>query len=314
MKPLFLPQKLLPGDKAALTAPSSPVPAERLKAAVKSVEYLGLEPVVMESCFMSHGYMAGPDKRRAEDINSAFRRKDIKAVFCLRGGFGASRLLPLLDFDMIRENPKIFVGYSDITALHTVFSCLCGFITFHAPMPNTDYTRMDAFSLSRLRELLFEEKTSLTAENPPGEKMRILSPGSCSGLLTGGNLSLTAAALGSPYEIDTKDRILFLEDVDEEPFRLDRYLTALSLAGKLRDCSGVILGTFAGCQGSPEASLTVEEIINEVVLPCGKPVLFNLRAGHIYPQLTLPMGAVAQMDLTGGRPHVTFHTRPPVVY
>lgn len=306
MKHLTLPEKLRPGDRVALTAPSSPVPSDKLDDAVRSIEYLGLEPVVLESCRLSRGYMAGPDEIRAENINRAFRDSSIKAVFCLRGGFGASRLLPLLDLAAIRENPKLFVGYSDITVLHTVFNRLCGFITFHGPMPNTDYTSMDDFTFSRLRSLLFEDPPLVRAENPEGEDMTVLSEGRCSGLLTGGNLSLLAGTLGSPYEIDTKGRILFIEEVDEEPYRIDRYLTALSLAGKFRDCEGVILGTFAGCESSSADSLSIRDIASDVILAWGKPVLENLRSGHIYPQLTLPMGAETHMDLRENRAVLEF--------
>ena len=133
MNKLFYPRPLQPGDTMALTAPSSPVPAVNLKAAIKSVKLLGLNPVVMPSCREHHGYMAGTDAQRASDLNEAFSRKDIAGIFCLRGGFGAMRLLPLLDFDMIRQNPKPLIGYSDITALHTSINKLCGFITFHGP-------------------------------------------------------------------------------------------------------------------------------------------------------------------------------------
>ena len=146
MNKLFYPRPLQPGDTVALTAPSSPVPAVNLKAAIKSVKCLGLDPVVMPSCREHHGYMAGTDAQRASDLNEAFSRKDIAGIFCLRGGFGAMRLLHLLDFDMIRQNPKPLIGYSDITALHTSINKLCGFITFHGPMPNTDYSRLDDFT------------------------------------------------------------------------------------------------------------------------------------------------------------------------
>lgn len=309
MKNMIWPKPLQPGDKVALTAPSSPVPEENLIAAVESIKFMGLEPVIMPSCRLSHGYMAGPDKQRADDLNCAFADDDIKGIFCLRGGYGAMRILPLLDFEMIKRNPKVFIGYSDVTALHTVFNNLCGFITFHGPMPNTNYKRLDKFTLSSLNNCLFHEKHAYDISNPRDYHMAVLNPGIASGVLTGGNLSLMLGTLGSPYEIDTKDKIIFIEDVGEIPYRLDKSFTALSLAGKFRDCKGIILGVFAECEEPDhntvskdtiiaDDTLEVMDIINEVILPWKKPTLWNLRVGHIYPQSTLPMGANIKLDLS----------------
>lgn len=312
MKNIIWPKPLQPGDKVALTAPSSPVPEEKLAAAIDSIKFMGLEPVVMPSCRLSHGYMAGPDKQRADDLNRAFADNSIKGIFCLRGGYGAMRILPSLDFKMISKNPKVFVGYSDVTALHTAFNNLCGFITFHGPMPNTNYKRLDQFTLNSLKNCLFHEKTAFNIANPKQYHMDVLNPGQTSGMLTGGNLSLMSGTLGSPYEIDTKDKIIFIEDVGERPYRLDKSFTALSLAGKFRDCKGIILGVFAECEEPDhdtvpqdtiiaDGTLEVMDIINEVVLPWGKPTLWNLRVGHIYPQSTLPMGANIKLDLSNSQ-------------
>ena len=309
MKNLRWPKPLMAGDKVALTATSSPVPEKNLDAAIKSIEHLGLIPTVMPSCRMSHGYMAGPDEQRAADLNDAFAAADIKGVFCLRGGYGMTRILPLLDFEVIKNNHKVFVGYSDVTALHTAINNLCGFITFHGPMPNTDYRRLDKFTMNSLQACLFSPESLTSIENPPHRQMNILKPGNAVGALTGGNLSLLAATLGSPYEIDAKDKILFIEDVGERPYRLDKALTALSLAGKFKDCNGIILGSFAECE-EPEPNkvppntviaqeaLTLDEIFKEVILPWDKPTLHNLRVGHIYPQSTLPMGAEISLNMT----------------
>lgn len=328
MKSLSYPNPLKPGDKVALTAPSSPVPGINLSTAISSVEMLGLVPIVMKSCYEKHGYLAGVDAIRANDINEAFTREDIRGIFCLRGGYGATRILPFLDFETIKNNPKVFIGYSDITALHTSINKLCGFVTFHGPMPNTDYSRLDDFSINSLKTELFNPYKMRELNNPEGENLSILNPeilhqnylqlndkkrleqtsASISGVLTGGNISLLTGTLGSPYEIDTKDKILFLEDVGERPYRLDKGLTALSLAGKFRDCSGIIIGTFSDCEESEhnknspntniaEDTLNIMEIIEEVILPWKKPTLFNFRAGHIYPQITMPLGACINIDL-----------------
>lgn len=301
------PEPLKAGDRVALAAPSSPVSMSILEKSIASINFLGLEPVVMPSCHMNHGYLSGPDHQRADDINKAFADPTIKGIFCLRGGFGATRILPLLDYHMIRENPKAFIGYSDITALHTAFNQLCGFITFHGPMPNTSYSRMAPYSLNSLKQNLFSSQPPGIIINPEHQPLKTIYPGKVRGMITGGNLSLLQGTLGSPYEVDTKDKILFLEDVGERPYRLDKALTALSLAGKFRDCAGIILGTFTECQ-EPDAdtvppntriaasALTLQEIIDEVIRPWGKPTIANFRAGHVDPQSTIPLGMEAYFD------------------
>jgi len=310
--PLKRPLPLSAGDKAALVAPSSPLPDDNIERAIDSIRFLGLEPVVFPSCTMSHGYLAGKDADRARDINEAFADKSIKGVFCLRGGFGTTRILNMLDLEMIKQNPKVFAGYSDITALHLAFTQKCGFITFHSPMPNTRYRRMDEFSLSSLKANLFSDKPLGEVFNPPGEIIETIVPGACEGIITGGNLCLLHGTLGSPYEVDTKDKILFIEEVAEMPYRLDRALTALALAGKFETCAGIILGTFAECEApDPETSppnsvisgesLTLRQIFDEVVKPFNKPTILNFRAGHIYPQSTIPMGSLMSLDSSNGR-------------
>lgn len=297
---MIWPTPLKYGDKVAITAPSSPVSDEKLEMSVESIIFLGLEPVVMPSCNMAHGYLAGPDKQRADDINTAFADDTIKGIFCLRGGYGTTRLLPMLDFDMIKNNPKVFIGYSDISSLHFNINQKCSLVTFHGPMPTTDYRVHEGFTNDSLRTCLFTPRNLKTIGNPEGEEIITLREGFAKGTLVGGNLSLMAGTLGSPYEVDTKGKILFIEDVDEMPFRLDKMLTALSLAGKFRDCEGIILGTFERCEEADHPSLTLREIFEEVVLPWDKPTILNLRAGHIYPQSTLPMGAEVSFDAKDG--------------
>lgn len=295
---MIWPTQLKSGDKVAITAPSSPVSDEKLEMSVESIKFLGLDPVIMPSCHMKHGYLAGPDDQRADDINTAFADNNIKGIFCLRGGYGTTRILPKLDFDVIRRNPKVFVGYSDISSLHFNINKRCDLVTFHGPMPTADYRLHEGFTNDSLRSCIFAYKGIKTITNPPEEKIQALNPGYAKGILTGGNLSLMAGTLGSPYEVDCRGKILFIEDVDELPFRLDKMLTALSLAGKFRDCAGIILGTFERCENADHPSLSLREIFEEVVLPWNKPTILNLRAGHIYPQSTLPMGA--EVEFTAG--------------
>ncbi|MEG1930798.1 MAG: LD-carboxypeptidase [Anaerovorax sp.] len=303
------PMPLKVGDSVALIAPSSPVTCEKLQLSVNSVKLLGLHPVVFPCCHLSHGYLAGADTLRAKDVNHAFADSKIKGVFCLRGGYGVSRILDQIDFQLIKKNPKVFLGYSDITGLHTAINQLCKLVTFHGPMPTRGWDTLDDFSLNSLKHHLFTTEAAGLCPMPSGEKTETLFSGTTQGIITGGNLSLLAATLGSPYEIDTKGKLLFIEDTDEKPYRLDKALSALALAGKFKDCAGIILGTWANCtaldeDGQPGGSLTLHEIFEEVVVPYKKPTINNFRAGHIYPQLTIPLGTMVSLDASKGT--VTF--------
>ncbi len=298
---MLFPKPLFRGARVALVAPSGPVPAERLQPSVAALERMGLQVAVGESCRSCDGYLAGGDGLRSDDLNRAFADPSVDGVFCARGGYGAQRLLDRLDFGLISENPKAFCGYSDVTALHIALNQRCGFVTFHTPMPSTElYRGVDGVTLRSFRDAL-EGNFRGRLRNPPGMPLRALAPGRARGILTGGNLSLVASSLGTPWEIDTRGKILFLEDVDEEPYRIDRMLNQLRLAGKLRDCAGILLGSWTNCvppAGKP--SLTLLRIFREQIVPQGRPVLAGLACGHGLPSLSLPLGAAVEMDACAG--------------
>ncbi|MDR2903149.1 MAG: LD-carboxypeptidase, partial [Clostridiales bacterium] len=224
---MIRPKALKKGDTVGLIAPSGRVPAERVPLAVKALEKRGLSLLIGESCMAKHGYLAGDDALRAADINRMFADDRVDAVFAIRGGYGAQRLLPLLDYDAIRRRPKIFAGYSDATALHIALNQRCGLITYHAPMPGTELYKdeLDVYTNSSYMKNLFDGDLVGKIENPPGEILKTLCPGAAKGQFIGGNLSLLAASLGTPYEIDTKGKLLFIEEIGEEPYRVDRMLT-----------------------------------------------------------------------------------------
>ena len=289
------PYLLKPGDTVALLAPASPLPADQLNTAIASVEFFGLKPKLFPSCFAKDGYLAGEDKLRAKDLMDAFTAPDIRGIFCLRGGYGTSRILPLLDYETIRRNPKVLLGYSDITALHTALNQLCGMPTIHGPMLNYDWREMDPLTLGSLRQLLFSEKAPAIFEGP----LKTLVPGEAKGPAAGGNLTLLAETSGSPYEIDTRGKILFLEDVNLKPYQLDRALSALALAGKLQACAGIVLCTFTGCEAKEKAqshSLTLDRIFSDILVPLGKPLLSGFQAGHTLPNLSIPLGCIAHIE------------------
>lgn len=294
---MTVPAPLFPGARVALIAPASAVPEERLKAAVDFVRSLDLEPVLYPSCYFAnrHGYLAADDTQRAAELNAAFADDSIDGIWCIRGGYGSHRLLPLLDFDAICAHPKRFLGYSDVTALHTAFDQDCGFVTWHAIMPSTEYD-VDEWSLAQLKKALFGGPSG-PLENPPGRPLTALVPGKASGALCGGNLSLLAASLGTPWEIDTRGKLLFLEDIGEKTYRIDSMLTQLRNAGKFDDCAGVILGAWTDCEPEdPKKTLELPEIFAELIAPAGKPVIMGLACGHTLPSLALPLGAQAELD------------------
>lgn len=299
---MLKPKPLFPGARVALIAPAGPVPPERYGPAVHSVEELGLQAVVYESCLRSHGYFAGSDELRAHDINEAFADPGIDGIFCIRGGYGAQRLLERIDFDTVRRHPKFFAGYSDITALHTVINQDCGFVTYHTPMPSTElYGNVSEYTIENLKKVLFGQEIG-ELMNPENMPLQTLVGGRARGVLTGGNLSLISSSLGTPYEIDTKGKILFLEDVDEEPYRIDGMLVHMKAAGKFDDCAGIILGYWTNCVAEdPNRSLTLSQIFEEVISPAQKPALMNLACGHSLPSLSLPLGSEVELDATAGK-------------
>ena len=291
------PKPLFPGASVALVAPSSAVPEEKLQPALDLVRELGMEPVLYPSCYYVNrdGYFAASDAQRAADINNAFADGSIDGVWCIRGGYGAHRLVPLLDLDSIRSNPKWFGGYSDITALHTAFNQLCGLVTFHCTMPSTE-PHPDEYTMGYLKKALLGGLSGALA-NPENQPVQTLVPGSAEGILCGGNLSLLAASIGTPWELDCKGKILFLEDIGEKTYRIDGMLTQLRNAGKFRDCAGIVLGAWTDCPPeNPERTLTLTEIFDQLIVPAGKPAVMELSCGHCTTTMALPLGRMCSLN------------------
>ena len=308
MDKLFRPSAMKPGDTAALAAPSSPAfDTSRIDFAAGYLKELGFKVNIGQSCYATYGYLAGNDRLRADDINRAFANPDVKGIFCLRGGYGAGRILDMLDYNTIRTNPKFFCGYSDITALHCAINQQTGLMTFHTPVVGeSTFPKADGYTLANMNKYIFEQDISGQIVNSPGEAWQFLNAGTARGILCGGNLSVLASLMGTAYEPDTRGKIIFIEDVGEKPYRIDRMLNQLRLGGKFEKCAGVIFGSFTDCNpGNPAASLTILEIINNLALDV--PVLYNLRAGHCLPTTSLPMGAVVQMDSAANSLHILRH-------
>lgn len=308
------PRKLKPGDTVALLAPASPIyrngetPVQIIERVRQRLHASGLRTVVAPHAGDARGYLAGRDADRARDLQEAFEHPDVDAIICLGGGYGSPRLLDLLDYDVIARHPKIFVGYSDITALHTAIGRHTGLVTFHglmgwdlAPRATTD-PRTTAFTWDWFVRAVMraEPLGELPARAPwQPEPLRAVVPGVASGPLVGGNLSLLAATLGTPYEIDTSGKIVLIEDVGEAPYRIDRMLTQLRLAGKLDDAAGFIFAEWVDCEPEPgRPSLTIEQVLADIVEPLGKPTVAGLAVGHGPGRLTLPLGAEVRIEAT----------------
>jgi len=301
------PRRLSPGDTVALVAPASVTyESLELQLALETLEAMGLKAKVGNHVMDRFGYLAGTDEDRAADINAAFADTRIDAVFALRGGWGASRVLPYLDFDVIRKNPKILLGYSDITSLLNAVFAKTGLITFHGP---NVMSRWNDFTHQGMRRVLFEARAE-TYENPVivdddlvarDHRIQTITSGIAQGPLIGGNLTLISALLGSPYLPSFSGAILFLEDVGEAIYRVDRMLTQLSLSGELRQVSGIIFGHFTGVEPNPGlGNFALMDILKQHCEPLGVPCYFGAMIGHIEQQSTVPIGAYARMNADTG--------------
>lgn len=293
-------KKLGFGDTIGFIGPSGAVrTADAIDRAVAETERMGFRVKRGESCGLAYGYLSGTDEVRARDVNNMFLDDEVDAIFCLKGGYGTMRMLDLLDYEAIAAHPKIFVGYSDITAMHIAMLQKSSLVTFHGPMPVSNWADgpMDGFTRDSLFHTIMSDEPVGEIVNPAGYEKKTVNPGVCEGALVGGNLSLIVGLLGTPYELDAKGRILFIEDVGEKTYSLDRMLTHLRLAGKFDDCAGIVLGDFKNCEMEyPGYSFSLEEIVRDVVAPCGKPIFSGLQSGHCTPKITLPFGVNCRMD------------------
>lgn len=301
-KKLIKPKRLSKGDTVAVIAPSSGISPEEFDKALQNMADLGFKTKVGKSARNIKGFLAGTDKERLDDLHQAFADKEVNAVWCVRGGYGASRFLPDLDFNLIRKNPKVFIGYSDITALHTAIYQNCGLVTFHGPVAASTYSD---YAKKHVVNVLMNPsapyKIELSPDNIAKEsnlfKTETITKGKCRGKLIGGNLSLLTAMAGTPSGLrNTKGKILFTEDVGEQPYRIDRMLTQLRQSIDLRQLAGIALGVFEDCNPKDPNSQSLIEVIKDRLGDLKIPVIYGLSFGHIRDQFTLPIGIEAELD------------------
>src|SRR4051812_2997701 len=308
--PVVKPKRLSAGDTVELVAPANATfNSVDLQIARESLEALGFKVRAGAHLLDRHGYLAGDDKARADDINKAFGDKSVAAVHAIRGGWGSARLLPYLDFDAIRRNPKVLIGYSDITALLLSIYAKTGLVTFHGPI---GLGRWDSYSLDYYKRVLFNgeqvqytNKQGLSDRNALVQteyRTQTITPGKARGRLVGGNLTVMTTILGSPYLPDWDDTILFTEDVGEDYYRIDRMMTQLKLTGVLGKIKGFVFGGCSECgPGNGNfGALTLEEIFLDHVKPLGIPAWQGAVIGHAQPQGALPVGAQVEIDASAG--------------
>lgn len=303
------PRRLYPGDLVGIVTPASPpLEPEVIDRSAAAVERLGFKPRLAPNARKRHGFLAGSDRERAGDLMRMFTDPKVQAILCVRGGYGTSRLLPLLDYQAIRRTPKIFLGYSDVTALHCALLTKAQLVSFHGPTLNADFIKDDWVEFthrSLLRVLGQPLAAGSICQGYDKATVTVLRGGTSSGALLGGNLSLLCTTLATPYQPSFKDRILFIEDIDEPPYRFDRMLTQLLNAGLLQQLAGIAVGLNRNCldpkaRKSGEYRQTVEDVLQERLAPLKIPIVCGLPFGHVPHNATLPLGIHATLDAQAG--------------
>ena len=299
---IIKPKRLKTGDTVGIIAPSSGISDDELKKALQNMSDLGFKTKIGKYATAVNGFLAGTDAQRLEDLHWAFGDKEIDAVWCVRGGYGLSRILPEIDYALIKRHPKIFIGYSDITALHLAIHQNTGLVTFHGPVAVSTYSEYaKKHVVSALMNPLVPDKIELSPDNVAKNTLlyraEVISKGIARGRLVGGNLSLLTALAGTPYALrNIKGKILFTEDVGERPYRIDRMFTQLRQSVDLKELAGIALGIFEGCDAPDDKSQTVLDIAKDQLGNLGIPIIYGLSFGHIRDQFTLPVGVEAELD------------------
>ena len=291
------PEKLKKGDTVGLVCTSSPIKTERIEKCREAVENLGFKVKMADNLDAKfNGYMAGSGRERAKWLNTMFEDPEVKGIFCIRGGDGSSRIMEYLDYEMIKNNPKVFAGYSDVTNLHLAFNKKCDFVTYHGPMVSSNMA--DGFDNESERAFIEAvcSEEPYEFKNPEGYIIGVINEGHAEGRITGGNLSLLSASIGTPYEIDTRDSILFIEEVGEPMSKIEKWIYHLRNTGKFNDCKGVILGQFTNVTNEECPDLDADEYIGNILKEYNIPVMCNIQSGHGDKMITMPMGAECIMD------------------
>ncbi len=293
---------LKPGDTIGLIAPAGKINQDRIEKASNNLKSLGFKVKYNKSILEVKGYLAGSDSRRLKELHAMYEDPAIAGIWCVRGGYGATRILDQLDFSLIKKNPKPLLGYSDITALLNTIYQKTGSPCFHAPVGSSSFTNYTKEHLAPIFGLNEPHLINLASQNEKeGLNKQVyksfqINPGTAQGKLAGGNLSLLVSLIGTKHQVRTTNRIVFIEDIGEEPYRVDRMLTQLLSAGFFEKAKAVVLGIFAGCHRKNEIDLTLAEVITDRIKPLKIPSVYGFSFGHIDNQCTFPIGAAAEFN------------------
>jgi muramoyltetrapeptide carboxypeptidase len=301
---IIKPKQLVTGDVIGLIAPASNIDTSTvLEKGVRYFEKLGYRIELGKNVDKYYGYLAGSDQERADDLHTMFRNKNIKAIICIRGGYGAFRLLDKIDYKLIRNNPKIFVGYSEITALQMAILKRAGLVTFAGPMVYPDFSdEVNPFTEEFFWRTLTSTKKIGKVSLPESDKLPAIVKGKSSGRIIGGNLAVLSAMIGTNFLPDFSKRILFVEDIGEAPYKIDRILNKMRLANIFRKINGIILGRFVDCfeHDPAKKTLTLGEVIDDYFKDFKIPILYTFPHGHIKEKVTIPFGIEIKMNASKG--------------
>ncbi|MDG3581563.1 S66 peptidase family protein [Galbibacter pacificus] len=300
---IILPKKLKKGDTVGLIAPGYALSSDALQNAITNVKTMGFVPYHTPRIEGNFGYLSNTDEARVADLHEMFLNPDIDGIVCARGGYGCTRILNQINFEHIRQNPKVLVGFSDITALVNAIYQQTGLVTFHGPVGTT---LDNEFNRSHLEDIICHANNSiaLTPETYSSQTVAddatfeqyVINSGKATGKLVGGNLSLLSAMTGTEFDIDYTDKIVFIEDIDEDPYRIDRMLTQLLDSKTFKNARGIVLGVFKGCNEPKRVSFSLREVILDRIKPLNIPSIYGFSIGHIKKHLTIPVGIEATLD------------------
>ena len=298
------PARLKQGDTIAIVSPGSYITEQEKEESVNNLRSLGFDVTYSDRLMQKNGYFSATDEERAADLNEMFERKDVHGIMCARGGYGCARILPYLDYELIKNNPKVLIGFSDVTAIQYAIYKNSNLVTFHGPVSISTFS---SFSVKNFNDVLMNPTDELDLENSTTENnynqygITVITGGKVEGELVGGNLSIVVSMIGTEYDIDFSGKIIFLEEFIEEPYRIDRMLTQMIQAGKFDGASGIALGVFKLCEPSKtnpsfEGSFSLMEVLQNRLGNLGIPVIYGLSFGHVVDKFTLPFGIKTELN------------------
>jgi muramoyltetrapeptide carboxypeptidase len=288
------PKKLPKNATIGIVAPSSPIKEEKVLKGKQALEQLGFKVVLGESCFKRYaGYLSGTDDIRANDINKMFSDKSIDGIICLKGGYGSPRIVDLVDYENIKKNPKFFSGFSDVTALLNAIYLKCDLVTYHGLMLTVDFIKQNDISIKSFFDCAIDQKKNYIIQS---KEAVVINEGIVEGVLVGGNLSLMCAMSGSEFMFDPTNKILLIEEIHEEVYRVDRMLQNLRLSGILNKVKGIVVGGITAPKEQLDKEYSYYQLFTEFLQPLGIPVIYNFPIGHVTPRYTVPIGAKVELN------------------